>query len=443
MRLILVLAALLARPAHGGLSDGVLLTVDRAYLERSRALIAAGDSRVMAAYKELLRQADGLVANLTESGAFSVMNKTGVAPSGDKHDYISLSEYYWPCTCTSSGPLDPPHCPASSGDDAHKPPPPTPCDNATGLPYVRHDGWLDPRIADYDMDDLASMFSFSTTLAYAYFFSGNESYGAAGARVLKAWFVSSDTKMAPNMQYAQVVPGLYPDGQHSGTIDGSCHLPYVYDALTLISPSPAWSAGDNASVTSWVTSYTKWLANSAAGRNESALEHNNHATWYIVGVSSGSLWTGDVATAAHFLSRAPASVIGQQVALNGSLPYELARTRSFFYSDFDSHAMMLVGRMTDLAGLPPLWTYTSPGNGTSLRSVVDFFVPYAALVPRLPWPFPQVDPPGTAPYTSASLFDIYLRAAVIWSNSTYRAWAYALDGDHSTDLATLLWAQTL
>ena len=31
-------------------------------------------------------------------GPFSVMNKSFAAPSGDKHDFICISSYYWPCS---------------------------------------------------------------------------------------------------------------------------------------------------------------------------------------------------------------------------------------------------------------------------------------------------------------------------------------------------------
>ena len=207
--LLFVLVAAASAPiSHAGLADGSLLTMNRTLMEAARALVARSDPRVMPAYAKLLQQADELLVNLTASGPFSVMNKTSTAPSGNKHDYISLSEYYWPCSCTSSGPLDPPHCPNASalagepGDG--KPPPPEPCDNATGLPYVRHDGWLDPRINDFDFEDLTDMWQYSTTLSLAYFFSMNETFGAAAARVLKTWFVDAATKMEPNMQYAQV-----------------------------------------------------------------------------------------------------------------------------------------------------------------------------------------------------------------------------------------------
>ncbi len=68
---------------------------------------------------ELKQLMDRANEKLTE-GPFSVVNKTQVPPSGDKHDYISMGTYWWP---------DP------NTDD--------------GLPYVRKDGQANPEIYEY------------------------------------------------------------------------------------------------------------------------------------------------------------------------------------------------------------------------------------------------------------------------------------------------------
>ncbi|WP_162415292.1 alginate lyase family protein [Cyclobacterium roseum] len=68
---------------------------------------------------ELKQLMDRANEKLTE-GPFSVVNKTQVPPSGDKHDYISMGTYWWP---------DP------EKDD--------------GLPYIRKDGEINPEYYDY------------------------------------------------------------------------------------------------------------------------------------------------------------------------------------------------------------------------------------------------------------------------------------------------------
>src|SRR5262245_49107616 len=61
-------------------------------LERNKAKVNAKDPSVAAAYKLLIKDA----TKALELGPVSVMEKTNVPPSGNKHDYVSLAPYFWP-----------------------------------------------------------------------------------------------------------------------------------------------------------------------------------------------------------------------------------------------------------------------------------------------------------------------------------------------------------
>ncbi len=61
-------------------------------------------------------------------GMQAVTDKLFPAPSGDKHDYVSLSKYFWPNPKTSDG-----------------------------LPYVLLDGETNPENRQYDASRLGSM----------------------------------------------------------------------------------------------------------------------------------------------------------------------------------------------------------------------------------------------------------------------------------------------
>ena len=69
-------------------------------LLNTRARIAAGDPSL--AHAVTLMRADaeaamGPNAWTIGTGPWSVMNKSLVAASGDKHDYFSTAKYCWPC----------------------------------------------------------------------------------------------------------------------------------------------------------------------------------------------------------------------------------------------------------------------------------------------------------------------------------------------------------
>src|SRR5262245_53915227 len=84
----------------------------------ARARIARNDTVLRSAFRQLLHEADQAL----DVGPFSVMLKSRVPPSGDKHDYMSVSPYHWP--------------------DPEMP---------GGLPYKNRDGFTNPEWwQDYD-----------------------------------------------------------------------------------------------------------------------------------------------------------------------------------------------------------------------------------------------------------------------------------------------------
>ena len=63
---------------------------DKAHLAQVKE--GLGQAAYAAAYRSLIREAD---RQLTQT-PLSVMMKEKTAVSGDKHDYLSLSRYFWP-----------------------------------------------------------------------------------------------------------------------------------------------------------------------------------------------------------------------------------------------------------------------------------------------------------------------------------------------------------
>lgn len=76
-----------------------LLTLNASLIAQSQARIAAGDPSVAAAYATAVRRGDENLA----LGPWSIVNCTLARPSGDPHDYVSVSTYYWPCNANPCG----------------------------------------------------------------------------------------------------------------------------------------------------------------------------------------------------------------------------------------------------------------------------------------------------------------------------------------------------
>ena len=143
-------------PRYFGVTPGALA--------EAKARLAGGDQLLQPALKKLVEQADEAL----QTSPPTVTEKTKTPPSGDKHDYLSLAPYWWPD-------------PASTN----------------GLPYIRHDGKVNPESRE-DSSDLGRnrlMASTVETLALAYYFTGKEAYAEHAARCVRVWFLDPATRM--------------------------------------------------------------------------------------------------------------------------------------------------------------------------------------------------------------------------------------------------------
>src|SRR6476660_8559621 len=154
--------------ASGRRHPASVITLRPEALSFGHTLVRAKDPRIAAAYASLMEDANKA---LTAPIVAVTDKKTLMPPSGDKHDYFSLSPYWWP--------------------DSTKP---------NGLPYIRRDGVTNPESKrDLDQPRVAEMGANVQTLALAYYFSGDERYAKRAAAQVRAWFLDTATKMNPHL----------------------------------------------------------------------------------------------------------------------------------------------------------------------------------------------------------------------------------------------------
>jgi hypothetical protein len=321
-------------------------------LARTKALVAAKDPSVWFAFQKLERDA----AAEMKKPIVAVTDKSSLLPpSGDKHDYFSLSPYWWP---------DP--------------------SKADGLPYIRRDGETNPESKkDLDRPRLGAMVDNVNTLALAYYLTGDERYAERAGRQLRAWFIDDATRMTPHLHFSQLVRGN-PKERGSGIIDTHNFIDVVDDA-TLLLGSKGWSAADHAALKSWMKQYNTWLRESKNGQDEHKAP-NNHGSWYAAQTATLALFSGDTALAREIAEEAKPR-IGSQIKSDGSQPIELERTRSFHYSGFNADALSRLAEVGRRVGVD-LWHFES-ANGGSIRHAVDHLADYVYRPKE--WPGDQID----------------------------------------------------
>src|SRR5204862_2948019 len=235
-------------------------------------------------------------------GPFSNVNKSVSPPSGDKHDYMTQAPYFWP--------------------DPNSP---------NGLPYIRRDGERNPEINKItDHHSLDQLESSVETLALAYYFKGEEAYAAKAVQLLRAFFIDPATRMNPNLEYAQFIPGVN-TGRGIGLIE-TRGLTRVVAAIGLLAGSRALSGEDDRGLRDWYGKFLQWMLDSKNGREESAAK-NNHGTYYDVQVASYAMFVGRIDLAKQVLETAKAKRIAAQIEPDGRQPLQLASTKAWSYSN--------------------------------------------------------------------------------------------------------------
>jgi hypothetical protein len=324
-------------------------------LTATKTALAAGDATLRPVFNRLLAEADQIL----DQKPPSVMDKTQLPPSGDKHDYLSQAPYFWPNPNTSNG-----------------------------LPYINRDGQRNPEVRNSsDAENFAAVCDEARTLALAYYFSGDEKYAAKAAEFIRVWFLNPATRMNPNLKYGQGIPGIV-EGRAAGLITARC-LTDLVDAVGLLDGSKSWTTNEQREMVGWAGDYFQWLTSSKIGLDENGAL-NNHGTFYDGEAVSLALFIGKIDFAREKLLAAREKRIAKQIEPDGKMPQELRRTLSFGYSLFNLDAEMQLAELGRNAGVD-LWHYQT-ADGRSIVKATEFMAQFAD--PGRVWPYQQIQRPN-------------------------------------------------
>jgi hypothetical protein len=347
--------------------------------------------------KEILQALKEQTDRAVLEGPFSVMQKAVTPPSGDKHDYMSQAPYFWA--------------------DPSKP---------NGLPYIRRDGEHNPELKKIsDHDQFGRMGDDARVLALAYYLTGEESYANRATLLLRAWFLDPATRMNPNLEFGQGIPGIN-TGRSIGIIESRALIP-VIDAVGLLAGSHAWTTQNQDGMKAWLAQYLHWMRFSEKGESENAAK-NNHGTWYDLQVVDIALFLGDRALAADTLNRVKTTRIAVQIEPNGSQPLELARTNAWGYSNGNLDGLTQLACLGQEIGVD-LWHFQT-ADGRSIQAAINFVLPYA--IGSKQWNYQQI-----GGFHADEPEHTLERAAKAYGDSEYTAAANKIAGN-PPDLLTLL-----
>jgi hypothetical protein len=315
--------AIAATPASASLVD--VAAVDR--------------TRILAAANAYLKQQP-----------ITITSSTSPRSPGGPHDYFSEGDYWWP------NPANP------------------------GGPYIQRDGFSNPANFNAHREALIRLSIQVPALAAAWKLTRKREYATHAAKHLRAWFVDPATRMNPNLEHAQAIFGLN-KGRGIGIID-TLHLVEVARAIAVLESSGAFNDSDKTTTITWFRDYLTWMTTSPNGIAERDAK-NNHGTCWLLQVAEFARLTSNAGITQFARDRFRTVIVPTQIAPDGSLPLELARTKPYSYSLFNLDALSTASQVLSTS-TEDLWTFETP-DGRSLRKAVAFMVPF--IRDKRAWPY--------------------------------------------------------
>lgn len=330
--------------------------------------------------------------------------------AGGIHDFFSEADYWWP------DPRDP------------------------GLPYIRRDGFSNPANFSSHRHLLIQMSITVASLAAAWMISDDGRYARHAVKHLIDWFVDDRTMMNPRLEFAQAIQGRA-TGRGIGIVD-TVHLAEVALAVEVLESSAILSSHQFDRIRSWFVQYVDWLTVHPFGKSEQN-EKNNHGTCWAMQVAVFSRLISDRSKMNLCRHLYKTVLLPAQMALNGSFPRELVRTKPLNYSLFNLE--MMAGICQVLSDKDDdLWEFEL-ADGRGMSSAMGFIVPYIRNKECWPyrhdvmyfdeWPkrhnsllfagfafrkpeyielWETLEPTGSVPEVVRNLF---LRQPILWRNS--------------------------
>ena len=221
-------------------------------------------------------------------------------------------------------------------------------------------------------------------------------YARKAVRSLRGFFIDEKTRMNPNLNFAQVVPGQG-EGRPAGIIDG-LHLIEIPLAIAAMERSPSFSPELLAGLKKWFGDMAHWMVTSGNGKKEGASK-NNHAVAFWLQVACFARFAGDEKLLAECRRQFKEVFVSKQMAADGSFPAELKRTKPYAYSIFQLDNMAALCQVLSTPE-DDLWRFELP-DGRGMRKAMAYLYPY--LADKAKWPRkPDVQACGRAGQAAAA-----------------------------------------
>jgi len=270
---------------------------------------------------------------------------------GGLHDFYSEGDYWWP------NPDDP------------------------DGPYIRRDGMTNPENFVKHRQVMRQLSVQVPALVAAYKITNEQIYADKAIEHLSAWFIADETRMNPNLLYAQAIKGRV-TGRGIGIID-TIHLVEVAQAVMVLEQLKAIDKNNLEAIKKWFCEYLDWMFNHEYGIKERD-NGNNHSTCWAMQVAIFARLVEDEEKLAFCRKFYKTVLLPDQIASDGCFPKEIRRTKPYNYSLFNLDAMAMVCQIISV-DQDNLWNFQLD-DGRGIKKAVEFMAPY--VKDKSSWPYP-------------------------------------------------------
>ena len=271
--------------------------------------------------------------------------------AGGSHDFFSEGDYWWPDPKNPDG------------------------------PYIQRDGMSNPSNFVEHRRALMRMSMQVPALTAAWLLTGQRRYAQHAAEHLRAWFINEETRMNPNLQFAQAIKGIT-TGRGIGIID-TIHLVEVARSIEVLAGSGMLKSEELTDIRRWFADYLQWLTTSKNGSEERDAK-NNHGTCWVMQVAAFAQLTDNSEVLKYCRSRFKTVIVPNQLDKDGSFPQELMRTKPYSYSLFNLEAMSAIAQILSTPK-DNLWKFETP-DGRGMRVAMNYMFPYIRKKKDFPRP---------------------------------------------------------
>ncbi|MEX2601723.1 MAG: alginate lyase family protein [Balneolaceae bacterium] len=314
------------------------------YMETVRNGIESGQYPLQEqALAALLKRADERwLPQEPYSVVHSAPYKKDLLTSGDIHDYLSLYTFAWSDSSSITG-------------------------------YTTRPEQPSPDLDKFDRVPLAEMSKAVEDLSLAWYFTNDSRYAEKAAQFIRTWFLDKATRMNPNLNHTQMVPGVGRGGQ--GIVETRDFIP-VIEAASLIYESEHWSPEEHKELKRWFYRYLQWIYNVYPNADDLG---GNIGTWFDSQKYIFTLFTEQERLLNSRSYILPLSErMASQIEADGYQTSEMSRHNAQHYTYFNLKGYIVQAELQSRpsADREERWT-ASTSYSASLRSALDWLTPYA------------------------------------------------------------------